>query len=118
MMKKRFSFKANITLLATNGRLSPIYTGYRSNFIFDDMENINTKYNISGEVFIEMDILYPGETTNCIIQLIETRTLEHLLTKGRFFKFREGARIVGEGTILEILGFQEIMEKPPSPNTT
>ena len=52
---------------------------------------------------MDKERVYPGETVTAEITMISDLFFEHQLTAGMEFEFREGATIIGEGTIPEII---------------
>lgn len=77
----------------------PAISGYRPQvkFPFDKMQT-------SGQqIFIGKDVANPGDTVKAEITIISTEHFAGKLTAGLEFEFREGARIMGTGKILEVL---------------
>ena len=89
--------RAKINLLpAGEGRHSPIYSGYRPPFYFG-------RYQTDGRIEqIDCEELKPGEESEARICLLHPEFLEDSLHIGAAFEFREGARVVGRGTVLEV----------------
>jgi translation elongation factor EF-Tu-like GTPase len=105
---KRPDFIAVLSYRATldGGRSGPAYSGYRPavKFPFSDLQT-------SGQQkFLDKEVVYPGETVKAEMTIVASDLFQHQLFKGLEFDFREGARIIGTGKILEILN--PILDKP------
>lgn len=89
--------RATICLLpAATGRHVPISSGYRPPFYFG-------RFQTDGVIYLTvLDELRPGEESEARICLLHPEFLEDSLQVGATFEFREGARVVGRGTVLEI----------------
>ena len=100
ILKKNTDLIARIKYLTTaeGGRHTPAYSGYRPQVKFDFSE-----MQTSGQqVFVDKEIVYPGDTVTAEIAIISTEFFAHRLFVGQTFEFREGSRIIGTGEILEI----------------
>ncbi|WPU95102.1 hypothetical protein SNE25_06135 [Mucilaginibacter sabulilitoris] len=98
---KEIDFIAELTYLSAEdgGRSTPAFSGYRPQvkFAFSNMQT-------SGQqTFLNKDIVYPGEMILAKIALASPQFFEKKLYVGLDFEFREGARIIGNGRITEIL---------------
>ena len=79
---------------AEGGRHSPFFTGYRPQFYFRTTDITGTVTLPEGK-----EMVMPGDTTDLIIELINTIAVE----QGVRFAIREGGRTVGAGTVTEIV---------------
>jgi translation elongation factor EF-Tu-like GTPase len=101
MFFKEPDFVAELIYRTTKegGRQTPAHSGYRPQvkFTFSGMQT-------SGQQkFIGKDIVYPGETVRAEIGILSVDYFQHQLFEGMLFEFREGAKVIGTGRILEIL---------------
>ena len=89
--------RAKIHLLpAASGRHLPIASGYRPPFYFG-------RFQTDGAIYVtDREELNPGEESEVRIRLLHPEFLEDGLRVGATFEFREGARVVGRGSVLEI----------------
>lgn len=84
------------------GRKTPAKSGYRPQVKFD-FEEMQT----SGEqIFIERNMVYPGETVKAKITLLSPALFGGKLRIGMKFEFREGNSTIGTGTISHIINDQ------------
>lgn len=87
------------------GRKTPAHSGYRPQVKFDF-----TEMQTSGQqIFIDKDIVYPGDTVKAKIRILSPQFYENQLTEGMMYEFREGATVIGTGKILTIIN--DILEK-------
>ena len=99
--KQTPDFEAKLKYLSTEqgGRKTPAYSGYRPQVKFEF-----TRMQTSGsQKFIGTDEVYPGETVLAQITILSPQFFESQLKIGMEFEFREGAKIIGTGTIIKIL---------------
>ena len=94
-------FIATLTYKTTEegGRKTAAKPGYRPHikFDFDEMQT-------SGQqVFIEREIVFPGDTVNAEIKILSVKHFEGKLKVGMKFEFREGPTVVGTGKIKHII---------------
>jgi translation elongation factor EF-Tu-like GTPase len=54
-------------------------------------------------VFIGKEMVCPGDTVNAEITIASPKIFKGRLSCGMAFEFREGARIIGTGHIIEIV---------------
>jgi elongation factor Tu len=99
------SVRANIRLLPTSesGRTAPIRGGssYRPNHNFFGPENRNMTV---GSIDLPEDgDLYPGESMDVLVTFLKWYGLEGQVYPGRDWRIQEGAKLVGIGTVLEVL---------------
>lgn len=99
-MAKATDFIAELYYRTTKegGRKTPAFSGYRPQikFAFSEMQT-------SGQQrFINKDKTYPGDTVIAEITIVSPHLFVNKLSIGLDFEFREGARVIGTGRILEI----------------
>jgi len=100
MMPRSPDFVASLTYYTIEGgRSTPAKSGYRAKVKFD-FEEMETS---GQQVFIDKEIVYPGETVKAEITMASPTIFKFRLFVGMAFQFREGARIIGTGQIIEIL---------------
>lgn len=89
--------RANLRLLPLNegGRSSPIESGYRSLERFEGAEA-----DLGFELDLDPERLAPGESGTGRLSFWAAEELPEL-SVGQWFELREGARVVGDGTVLE-----------------
>lgn len=89
--------RASLRLLPPNegGRSSPIESGYRSQARFEGNE-----IDYGFELDLDAEHLRPGESGTGRLSFWAVEELPEL-SAGESFELREGARVVGRGTILE-----------------
>lgn len=100
-MAKDVDFIAMLEYKATEdgGRKTPAFSGIRPaiKFTFSD-------YLTSGEQkFIDRNIVFPGEMVKAEIRIIAVDAFKNCLEEGMRFDFREGSKITGTGTIVEVV---------------
>ena len=93
-------FIATLTYLTAEqgGRKTPVFSKYRPQvkFNFDEMQT-------SGQqIFIDREIIFPGDTVEAEIMLISVEYFANKLTVGMEFEFLEGSRLIGTGKIKHI----------------
>jgi translation elongation factor EF-Tu-like GTPase len=81
------------------GRRTPAKSGYRPQIKFD-FEEMQTS---GQQTFIDKEIVYPGDTVKAEIKMLSPMIFNTRLSNGMTFQFREGARVIGIGQIIEIL---------------
>jgi translation elongation factor EF-Tu-like GTPase len=81
------------------GRTTPARSGYRPQLKFS-FEEIQTS---AQQVFVDKEAVYPGDTVKAEITMTSPAIFIGRLVCGEVFEFREGARIIGTGQIIEIL---------------
>lgn len=55
------------------------------------------------QIFIDKEIVYPGEVVKAEIKIIATEFFQNRLEEGMNFDFREGHKIIGTGQIIKIV---------------
>jgi translation elongation factor EF-Tu-like GTPase len=103
MEDKGIHVRANIRLLtvAEGGRSAPIRGSYRPNHNFFGPDNNNMTVG-----FIEVPSgseMRPGESIELPITFWSWPGLEQQIHPGREWRIQEGAKLVGIGTVLEVL---------------
>jgi len=96
---KRTDAIVNLSMCASNGstRIGPAFSGYRVPLYFN-------KYGFSTTFkFLDEPIIFPGESTQATIQLSAPEFFESSLIVNQKFELKEGARVVANGHILEII---------------
>lgn len=93
------------------GRSSPAYTGYRPQFYYDG-RNWDASH-----IYPDLEAAYPGETVRAYLGFLSP--LEHLgkVYVGMDFEIREGARIVGKGTVTKIIDLESSANRARNQNT-
>jgi len=84
------------------GRKTPAKSGYRPQIKFD-FEEMQTSCE---QIFIERNMVYPGETVKAEITLLSVPLFGGRLKEGMKFEFREGNSIIGTGIINHIINAQ------------
>lgn len=95
------SFIARLTYHTTEegGRETPAKSGYRPQVAFDF-----TEMQTSGQqIFLDKEIIYPGDTVTAEITVLTPDIIKGKIKVGMTYEFREGARVIGTGEVLEIL---------------
>lgn len=95
--------KANVRLLpsAESGRTTPIRGSYRPNHNFFGPDERNMTMG-----FIDLPdgkALHPGESMDVPIRFWYWPGLEGQIYPGRQWRIQEGAKLVGVGTVIEVL---------------
>jgi translation elongation factor EF-Tu-like GTPase len=103
MNDKGILVRANIRLLpiAESGRTAPIRGSYRPNHNFFGPDNRNMTIG-----FIDLpngQELHPGESIELPIRFWNWPGLEGQIYPGREWRIQEGVKLVGIGTVLEVL---------------
>ncbi len=103
MVDEGILIRANIRLLPSteSGRSTPIRGSFRPNHNFFESDNRNMTIG-----FIDLPdgkVLYPGESMEVQILLWKWPGLEGEIYPGREWRIQEGSRLVGIGTVLEVL---------------
>lgn len=95
--------RARIALLpsAISGRTIPVRGSYRPNHNLGAPDD--RKMDIAFIEFAEGEMLNPGETIEREIIFWDRPGLSAALIVGREWRIQEGARLVGVGTVLEVL---------------
>lgn len=93
----RWAVRASLSILAAaeGGRTTPIVSGYRSLARFE-----GTEVDLGFELELEAESLAPGERGTGRLSFWAVEEVPDL-SVGQNFELREGARVVGQGTILD-----------------
>ena len=81
------------------GRGTAAYSGYRPAIKFPFAEMMTS----GQQKFMDKELVYPGETVLAEITIIPTDYFKGQLYEGLEFEFKEGPRLIGNGTITKIL---------------
>ncbi len=103
MSDETVSVRANVRLLSTaeGGRASSIKGSYRPNHNFFGPDDRDMTM---GRIDLPVDTeLHPGDSIDLLITLWNWPGLEGQIYPGREWRIQEGAKLVGIGTILEVL---------------
>jgi len=103
MSDNRILVRAHVRLLPTSesGRTAAIRGSYRPNHNFFDPDNTNMAIGFLD--LPEGTDLYPGESIEVEIAFWGWPGLDGQIYPGREWRIQEGMRLVGFGTILEVL---------------
>lgn len=95
--------RARIRLLPTSegGRTLPVGGSYRPNHNLGAADN--REMDVAFIEFADGESLQPGEATERELTFWDRPGLDEVLTPGREWRIQEGPRLVGVGTVLEIL---------------
>ncbi len=101
-MRRKPDFIAKLVYRTTEqgGRKGFTNSGYRPHVEFDHIPNF---FSSGQQMFLDKEIVLPGETVTSEITLTSYFGYVRNLNIDDTFKFCEGARIIGEGKIIEIL---------------
>ena len=96
--------RAKIQLLADElgARTPPIQGSYRPNHNFGAADN--KEMTVGFIEFADGEVLRPGEAVETEIVFWPRPGLKEDLTPGRNWRIQEGSRLVGVGTVVEVLG--------------
>ncbi|MBD8389024.1 hypothetical protein [Dysgonomonas sp. BGC7] len=87
------------------GRKTPVSSGYRGQFYYDD-----TNWDAC-QTFIGQDVCLLGKTVDCYLTTASPQFHLKQLHIGKVFEIREGARVVGKGIITEVLNPKFLIEQ-------
>ena len=102
LLNDKTDFIATLTYRTTEegGRSTPVFkTGYRAQvkFPFSDMQT-------SGQqTLVDKDIVFPGDTVTAEIEIVAVAYFANQLIEGMNFEVREGSKVIGVGTIDQII---------------
>jgi translation elongation factor EF-Tu-like GTPase len=104
MANESVTIRANVRLLPTaeSGRTRPIRGSYRPNHNFLGPDNRNMTIGFIN--LPEGKELWPGDSIEAPITFLKWPGLEGHIQPGRQWRIQEGAKLVGIGTVIEILG--------------
>ncbi|UFZ04878.1 hypothetical protein LQG66_00715 [Bradyrhizobium ontarionense] len=95
--------RATVRLLPSeeSGRSRPVYGGYRPNHNFFGPDN---RAMTMGVIDLPAGVaLHPGDSIETTIRFLNWPGLEGQIYSGRQWRIQEGARVVGIGTVIEIV---------------
>jgi len=97
----RRAVTAKIDLLSTSegGRSGPLLSGYRSLLRFEGSE-VDFGFELELDPTVGSSGIAPGASGSCRVSFWAVRELPSLFA-GQRFEIREGAHVVGRGTILD-----------------
>lgn len=95
MTRRMIQASLRLLPLSEGGRSSPIESGYRSLARFEGTEN-----DFGFELDLDLERLAPGESGTGRLSFWAVEELPEL-SVAQSFEVREGARVVGQGTVLE-----------------
>jgi len=100
MVKPDFIAELKYRTTEEGGRRSFAASGYRPHIEFDDYP----EYLTSGsQKFLNKEKVYPGDFVSAQINILGIEYFSKRLYVGKCFKFCEGARIIGYGSIVQII---------------
>lgn len=97
---KRPHFKATITYLATEagGIVTPVSSGFRTLIRFP----YGNKELIANQTFLEIEIVFPGDTVSADIVLLEPEETLEKIYEGIDFDLLINSNTIGSGVITQI----------------
>ena len=106
---KATDFIADLIFLTSEkgGRTLPAYSKYRPHLEFDKYPPHMTS---TQQVYIDKDVVFPGDEVKAEMTMISSDLYIGKLQIGDTFKFSEGARLIGHGTITKICN-KELIKK-------
>jgi elongation factor Tu len=95
--------RAKIRALSTEegGRRSPFFTRYTPSFNFEPWQQ--ERMNDGRIVLLDRSTCPPGEECTAEVEFLYPECLPTIVAVGTPFSVQEGGRVVGKGTVLEIL---------------
>ena len=95
--------EAEITFLKTEegGRSTPAFSGYCPQFYYDEMNFVAVHH------YIDISEIHPGQTVTTHLWFGAPQWHFEKVFIGMKFEIREGAKIVGNGVITNILNLKE-----------
>ncbi|MEM1041253.1 MAG: elongation factor Tu [Bacteroidota bacterium] len=114
VIELRYDIRARITLVLTEegGRKTPAVRGYRPQFYYSGRD-----WDALPE-YIGVEQVEPGQTFETYLHLLSPECHYGKVTSGMPFEWREGARVVGQGVVLELLELEraarETLERDPN----
>lgn len=82
------------------GRKTPAFSNYRPQVQFHHLNDFQTS---GQQIFIDKEVVYPGESVEAEISLISYYGLIGNIDIGSTFNFLEGSRVIGTGTVTKFL---------------
>lgn len=105
-MNKVLEVRARVYFLPTEegGRHTPVSSGYSPGFDFGVVGNDGTKMQNGGMMIFEgQELILPGDECVVRIRPLVPELVQPVIRPNLEFNVMEGGRVVGRGTILEIL---------------
>jgi elongation factor Tu len=99
-VRTEIDFIAQLKYKKQGGRQTPVYSGYRPHIEFEDIPEMKTS---GQQLFVEQEVVYPGDEVTAKITLLLHKYMEGRLYQHQKFSFYEGATKMGDGTIVEIV---------------
>jgi len=115
-MSNIIEVKAQLRLLNTEegGRITALERGvtYRPNHVFEEICKIYGSYTTwIGQIELqENKILKPEEEGIVVVKFINDTTFQNIIKVGITWNINEGRKLVGIGTILEIIGTKDTLK--------
>lgn len=93
---------ARVTYLTTEkgGRRTPAGTGHRPHTKFDGNSNITPAEQVFED---EREYILPGESSGAEITLVSREKFGKSIYAGQAFEFFDGDKLIGTGTVLQVL---------------
>jgi translation elongation factor EF-Tu-like GTPase len=97
-------FIATVSYLSAEqgGLKVPATSGYRPQIKFEFIE----KQTAAEQVFVDDDMVFPGDTVKAKIRLLAPEFFTNALTEGTSFDFSQGEKIIGTGIINQIINIE------------
>jgi len=94
-------FLAELDHLTTDegGKNTGALSGYRPQVKFHFSQMMTS----GQQTFIDKEIVFPGGNVIAKIKILSPQFFEKELFKGLQFEFREGAKVIGKGKVLEVI---------------
>lgn len=94
-------FIATVSYLSAEqgGLKVPATSGYRPQIKFEFIE----KQTAAEQVFVDDDMVFPGNTATAKIRLLAPQFYTNALTEGTSFDFSQGEKKIGTGIITHII---------------
>jgi translation elongation factor EF-Tu-like GTPase len=99
--------EAEIRFLTTEegGRHTPVRSGYRPQFYYDGHDwDAHQEYP-------DIEWVHPGETARTLLWFLSPDAHLGRVHVGMEFEVREGARVVGRGHVMKVIGLAESVER-------
>jgi translation elongation factor EF-Tu-like GTPase len=102
--------EVELTFLPTEhgGRKGPVYTGYRTQFYYN-----NTDWDAIHE-YVGTEVVHQGQTVTARLTFLSPHQHWQKVFEGMPFLVREGNRVVGFGRVTSILGLEESARRSES----
>lgn len=99
-MEKKPHFKATLNYLKTEdgGIVTPVSSGFRTIIKFPN----DTREIIANQTFIDTEIVFPGDTVNADIYLLQAEEILEKIYTGQDFDLLINSLMIGYGIITHI----------------